>query len=104
MTVEIIPFQSNPEREAISDAIDLRDFRAAVRNEFLRAEEERAALCAKFPNDFEHGYRTGYLGEFQQPCDAADYPIGFHTWDLIRKNAWWAGWNLGNVEREAGDG
>jgi hypothetical protein len=36
------------------------------------------------------------------PCDAAGYPIGFHTWELVRKNSWYAGWNLGNVEAENG--
>jgi hypothetical protein len=41
-----------------------------------RAEAVRAALCARFPSEFEHGYRTGYLGENQPPCDAAGYMIG----------------------------
>jgi hypothetical protein len=67
-----------------------------------RAEAVRAALCAKFPNEFEHGYRTGYLGENQPPCDAAGYMIGHHTWPLDRKNAWFAGFNLGHFEREIG--
>ena len=67
-------------------------------------EEERAALCAKFPDEFEHGYRTGYLGENQPPCNSAGYMIGHHTWPLGRKNAWFAGFNLGHTEREAGDG
>jgi hypothetical protein len=70
--------------------------------EFTRAEAVRAALCAKFPSEFEHGYRTGYLGENQPPCDAAGYMIGHHTWPLDRKNAWYAGWNLGNIESEDG--
>ena len=56
-----------------------------------RAEAVRAALCAKFPQEFEHGYRTGYLGEPQKPCDAAGYMTGHHTWPLERKNAWFAG-------------
>jgi hypothetical protein len=67
-----------------------------------RPEAVRAELCAKFPSEFEHGYRTGYLGEFQKPCDAAGYMIGHHTWPLDRKNAWFAGFNLGYVEREIG--
>jgi hypothetical protein len=65
-----------------------------------QAEQIRAELCAKYPEEFEHGYRFGLTGEYQPPCDAAGYPIGFHTWELLRRNAWWAGWNLGNVERE----
>jgi hypothetical protein len=67
-----------------------------------RAEAVRAALCAKFPQEFEHGYRTGYLGENQPPCDAAGYMIGHHTWPLDRKNAWFAGFNLGYGEQEIG--
>jgi hypothetical protein len=63
--------------------------------------DARAWLCAKFPTEFEHGYFAGFTGEFQEPCDAAGYPIGFHTWDLVRKNSWFAGWNLGSVQRKA---
>jgi hypothetical protein len=51
-----------------------------------RAEAIRAALCAKFPQEFEHGYRTGYLGQPRPPCV---YPEDFHTWPLVRKNSWY---------------
>ena len=64
------------------------------------AEGIRAALFAKFPREFEHGYRSGYLGEHQHPCDSAGYMIGHHTWPSERKNAWFAGFNLGHAERE----
>jgi hypothetical protein len=70
-----------------------------------QAEQIRAEFCRQFPQEFEHGYRTGYLGENQPPCDAAGYPEGFHTWPLARRNSWWAGVNLGLVERKkAGHG
>jgi hypothetical protein len=69
-----------------------------------RAEAVRADLCKRFPAEFEHGYRTGYLGENQPPCDASGYMIGHHTWPLVRKNAWFAGFNLGHFERGEGDG
>jgi hypothetical protein len=69
-----------------------------------QAEQIRAELCRQFPQEFEHGYRTGYLGEPRQPCDAAGYPEGFHAWPLVRKNSWYAGWNLGNVQRQADHG
>jgi hypothetical protein len=36
-----------------------------------QAEQIRAELRGQFPEEFEHGYRTGYLGEKQPPCDAA---------------------------------
>jgi hypothetical protein len=62
----------------------------------------RAALCEKYPAEFHHGYATGYVGDPQPPCDAAGYQPGFRTWPLDRRNAWFAGWNLGNVERQNG--
>ena len=67
-----------------------------------RAEAVRAELCARFPAEFESGYHYGLTGAPQAPCDAAGYPIGFHEWPLDRRNAWWAGWNLGNVEHGNG--
>jgi hypothetical protein len=42
-----------------------------------QVEQIRAELCAKFPAEFEHGYRYGVTGGAQSPCDAAGYPIGF---------------------------
>jgi hypothetical protein len=80
-------------------ALMLPEARAAMTSEQIRAE-----LCRQFPQEFEHGYRTGYLGENQPPCDAAGYMIGHHTWPLDRKNTWFAGFNLGHFEREVGDG
>jgi hypothetical protein len=70
----------------------------------MTVEQIRAELCRRFPQAFEHGYRTGYLGEFQHSCDAAGYMIGHHTWPIERRNAWFAGWNLGNVQRQADHG
>jgi hypothetical protein len=66
----------------------------------MNAEQIRAELCAKFPAEFEAGYRYGLTGATQPPCDAAGYPIGFREWPLDRRNAWWAGFNLGHVEKE----
>jgi hypothetical protein len=69
-----------------------------------QAEQIRAELCKQFPQEFEHGYRYGLTGEPQPPCDAAGYPIGFREWPLDRRNAWWAAWNLGHVQRQADNG
>jgi hypothetical protein len=63
-----------------------------------RSSLDRDELLAKYPAEFRHGYLSGYTGENQPPCDAAGYMIGHHTWPLERKNAWFAGWNLGNCE------
>jgi hypothetical protein len=59
----------------------------------------RDKLLAGYPAEFKHGYITAFTSNFQKPCDAAGYMIGHHTWPAERKNAWYAGWNLGNVER-----
>jgi len=69
-----------------------------------RPEAVRAELCARFPAEFEAGYCFGTTGAAQHPCDAAGYPIGFHEWEIARKNSWYAGWNLGNVQRQADNG
>jgi hypothetical protein len=60
----------------------------------------RGDLLARHPDEFRHGYLTGNSGERQAYSDDAGYPAGFHTWPLERRNAWYTGWNLGNVERE----
>ena len=63
-----------------------------------RSSLDRDELFTKYPAEFRHGYLSGYTGENQPPCDAARYMVGHHTWPLERKNAWFAGWNLGNCE------
>lgn len=70
----------------------------------MSAEIERAQLCERWPAEFEDGYRSGFTGEHQKPCDDAGYMVGHHSWAIERKNAWFAGWNLGNAERERDDG
>jgi hypothetical protein len=70
-----------------------------------QAEQIRAELCKRFPQEFEHGYRYGVTGEAQPPCDVAGYPIGFHhSWDIARQNSWYSGFNLGYVQRRADNG
>jgi hypothetical protein len=64
------------------------------------AAQIRAELRAKFPAEFERGYRYGRTGGVQPECDACGYPIGFREWPEDRRNAWWAGFNLGHVEKE----
>jgi hypothetical protein len=68
-----------------------------------RASDHAAAeikrLEEQWPKEFRLGYRFGFLGKADQPCDAAGYPIGLHAWPLDRRNAWWAGWNDGRNYR-----
>jgi hypothetical protein len=55
----------------------------------------RDELLKRYPLEFESGYLQGFTGE-----DATAYPDGFHSWTLERRNAFFAGWNLGYVERD----
>src|SRR5580704_7813383 len=52
-------------------------------------------LLKRYPLEFESGYLQGFTGE-----NATAYPDGFHSWALERRNAFFAGWNLGYVERD----
>jgi hypothetical protein len=68
-----------------------------------QAQASRAEYRERFPQEFEHGFLSGFTGEFQQPCDGAGYPPGFHDWPLERRNAWFCAWNAGNAEGEKDD-
>jgi hypothetical protein len=89
----------------LSPAVQARFDRYAARQVASgRVLNLRAVLFAKYPAEFEHGYRSAYTAEFQKPCDAAGYPPGFHISVQEANNAWFAGWNIGNVERDGDDG
>jgi hypothetical protein len=66
-----------------------------------QAEAERQALRARSPELFDDGARMGFRGK---PDDGerepGDYPLGFHQLPLDARNAWFAGWNKGRVERK----
>lgn len=61
----------------------------------------RRGLKKAWPAEFEHGYLTGLTGKEQKPCGPGVYPEGFHEWPLERRNAWFAGCNVGIVERKS---
>jgi hypothetical protein len=56
-------------------------------------------LQAVYPNEFRNGYRFAFLGKTDSPRDKGGYPLGFHTWPLDKRNAWWAGANRGLCDR-----
>jgi hypothetical protein len=61
-----------------------------------RAEREIEAIRSRWPEEFRDGARRALLR-------AGGYPSGFHEWPLDRRNAWFAGFNVGYCERkEAG--
>jgi hypothetical protein len=67
----------------------------------VRAQEKRAALRARHPDLFDDGARFGYLGKAAGTRERGGYPLGFHKLDLDARNAWFAGWNQGLIDRRA---
>ncbi len=64
-----------------------------------KAKREREALLGRWPVEFRDGARCGLLREYPGDREAGGYPRGFHKWPLDRRNAWYAGFNLGFHER-----
>lgn len=57
-----------------------------------RAAAARQAIRARFPVEYDAGARAGFV-------DAPDYPHGFHAWSRDRREAFYAGFNAGRVDR-----
>jgi hypothetical protein len=57
--------------------------------------EERERLFRAYPEEYNDGARRAYAGNKR-------YPRGFTEWPLERRNAWFAGWNVGYCDRKAG--
>ena len=64
------------------------------------ARNERRQLSARFPEAYKDGFLT-VGGVTEGPREAGGYPRGFHEWELERRNAWWAGANLGYLKKHA---
>jgi hypothetical protein len=56
-------------------------------------------LRGQWPNEFRDGARCGFLQQHEGPRDAGGYPPGFSRWPLERRNAWFAGFNVGLHDR-----
>jgi hypothetical protein len=61
----------------------------------VAVEVER--IADRWPYEFRLGYRLGFRAKADPPCDQAGYPLGFHTWPLAQRNAWWCGFSRGLV-------
>jgi hypothetical protein len=62
------------------------------------------SLRAKWPAEFDDGVRCGLLNKFPANGEPGGYPQGFHHWSLDKRNAWFAGFNIGYTKRRAADG
>jgi hypothetical protein len=65
----------------------------AEQDRLRRAAEEREHIERAFPKEFADGRRRAFLRNKL-------YPRGFKAWPIDRRNAWFAGWNIGYVERK----
>jgi hypothetical protein len=53
-----------------------------------------------FPREFGDGEGMGAGWEPDGEREKGGYPLGFHDWPLERRNAWFAGFNLGHARRK----
>jgi hypothetical protein len=61
---------------------------------------ERARLKRARPDEFADGERSAFLRDYVGEREMGGYPIGFHHWPLERRNAWYAGFGFGLLERQ----
>ncbi|WP_292533533.1 hypothetical protein [Methylocystis sp.] len=64
-----------------------------------RAQKQRIALRQAWPEDFDRGARDGLMQQFDGLREKGGYPLGFHNWPLQRRNAYFAGYNKGRLDR-----
>lgn len=64
----------------------------------MSAEAERERLERAWPEAFRDGVRAAF-GVFPPERDPGGYPKGFHSWPLEKRNAYFAGFNFGFIDR-----
>ncbi len=65
----------------------------------MMAEAELDALRNRWPDDYRDGARCAFLRTFDGDREAGGFPRGFRRWPLDRRNAWFAGFNVGFHDR-----
>lgn len=65
------------------------------------APDVRRALRERHPDAFDAGARRGFAMKLGTDTEPGGYPKGFHMWSPDRRNAYFAGWNLGNFKRNS---
>lgn len=63
-----------------------------------KVDAERRRLKRLYPDAFKDGLLVG-AGIKEGPREPGGYPRGFHAWPLEKRNAWWAGANLGYLQK-----
>jgi hypothetical protein len=64
-----------------------------------KSEAALTRMREQWPAEFRDGARCGFLKEPEGPRDPGGYPRGFQRWPLERRNAWFAGFNVGFRDR-----
>jgi hypothetical protein len=75
-------------------------FAMTAERDKAECERDREALLSRWPDEFRDGAKCGLLNEYTGARERGGYPRGFHQWPLDRRNAWYAGFNLGYHQRE----
>ena len=63
----------------------------------MRVRNERRRLKRLHPDAYNDGLLVG-MGIKEGPREPGNYPKGFHQWELEKRNAWFAGANLGYLQ------
>jgi hypothetical protein len=65
-------------------------------------DAERERLERAWPDEYGDGARCAFHKRHPGRREPGGYPYGFHQWTLERRNAWFAGFNFGLLERQRG--
>jgi hypothetical protein len=57
-----------------------------------QAQRERERIKLTYPDEFAEGAKRAFIGDHL-------YPSGFPAWPLGKRNAWFAGFNVGYCDR-----
>jgi hypothetical protein len=58
----------------------------------------RNELRRQWQDAFDDGARCAFMMEYPGEREPGGYPKGFHSWPIEKRNAWFAGFNLGRID------
>ena len=65
----------------------------------MNAADEVEMIRKAWPAEFNDSARCAFLQHYHGDREKGGYPLGFHGWPLDRRNAWFAGFNVGFHDR-----